>query len=356
MSTSIDLLNSMQRSKIFFIGYLSIPFALFAVTQYEPVFYAYFLASLLFLLILCIIRIAKDEDRKDYDLGILTIVKIANICTILYTPKEVWIVSGLIIFTFFMSFCHRHSRIGFNDISKKKFSFTLYLALFLILWFKTVDFSLLLGVYGIQLAFVFAYLLLCALRTNMFYRGILYGSVALITLVLIGRYSVQELSMFYLYVESVFIGLCYLCYLNWYNHFVYLHYLPFVRKQKSNRFFAVEPLFNMVAIVAACVVLLNYPLTKTVIINSCLTSVFVWILYSTVVGVFNLGENSKDIADYYNDEEIILYYESLPFNIKLKIKKEVETIWERRERSKKYQEICEALDSLPEFLKHIGRD
>lgn len=350
------LFKIIQDSKAFFIGYLGLPFVLFAVTHYKPIFYGYFLATLAFTFIICMWRIVSEEDKKDYDIGLLTIVKTANICTILYTPKVVWIISGLIIFTFFLTFCHRHSRIGLSEIIKDKFFFTLYTSLFLILWFKSVECDWLLAVYGVQLAFAFSYLLLSALRTNMFYRGILYGSAGMITLVLIGRYSVQQLSMFYLYVESIFIGLCYLCYLNWYNHFVYLHYLPFVRRQKSIHFFSRDSLINIIAIVAIGVALFDYPLTKAVVINSCLISVFTWILYSAAVGIFNLGESSKDIADYDDDEEIIRYYESLPDHIKANIQKEIDELRERKKRSKKHQEICESLDGLPKFMKHIGRN
>lgn len=342
-----------QDSKSFFICYLSLPFLLFAMTNNKKVFYFYLIGTLLLTFLVCIFRIVREEGKKDYDIGILSAVKFANICTILYTPKPVWIISGLIIFTLFFSFCYRHSRIGFAEIKKHKFFFTLYTTLYLTLFFRSVQTDWLLGVYGIQLAVIFSYSVLCALKTNMFYRGILYGSASLITLVLIGRYSVENLSMFYIYIESVFIGLCYICYLNWYNRFLYLYYLPFVKKQASNRFFDKITLMNIVGIVALVVAILNLPLTKLIIINSCLAAVFIWIAYSAIIGFMNLGDNAKDISDHENDEEIIRYYESLPAYIRIKVINEIKEISERKERCKACQKIRERLDRMPKFMSYI---
>ena len=314
----------------------------------------YFIATLIFAFLICIFRIVNDEDKRDYDIGVLTIVKIANISLILYTPKIVWIISGLIIFSLFLMFCYRHSRIGFAELLKNKTFFVLYMSLYLLIFFRSVhQCGWLLGIYGVQLSFVFAYLLHCALRTNMFYRGILYGSISIITLILIGRYSCDKLSMFYLYVEAVFIGLCYVCYLNWYNYYIYLNYLPFVRKRKANLFFDKNILLNIIGFVALTVVLLDLPLTKLTIINSGLIALVIWSLYSAIIGFFNLGKTGKDISDYDNDEEILRYYQSLPENIKLKIQKEMEEIRERKQRCRACREIYDKLESMPRFMKSI---
>ena len=162
--------------------------------------------------------------------------------------------------------------------------------------------------------------------------------------------------MFYLYVESVFIGLCYVCYINWYNHGVYMHYLSFVRKRKEKSFFDLISLMNTIAIVALAIIVSNLPLTKQVIIDGCLIAAFTWIAYSAVIGFFNLGENSRDISDYDDDDEIIQYYLSLPEKIKLNIKKEIDEFKARRQRCKECQKIYEKLNSMPELMQHIRKD
>ena len=352
---SEKIFSYIQNSKAFFIGYLILPFALVEVTKNTKIFYFYFIVTLLFMLAVCLYRIVNEEDKRDWDIVFLSVVKIANIATILYTPKFIWIVSGLIIFSLFLVFSYRHSRIGFSDIFKHKFFFSLYVALYLTLFFRSVHpDNLLLKIYGVQLAFCFAYLLLCALKTKLFYRGILFGAASIITLVLIGRYSVETLSMFYLYVESVFIGLGYVCYLNWYNHYVYLHYLPFVKKQAVHKFFDKMSLMNIIGIVALAVIVLNLPLTKVTIINSSFIAVFIWTCYSAVAGFLNLGENSKDIAEYEDDEEIINYYESLPNEVQLKIKNEIDEIRAREKRCKDCRKIFDQLNKRQKFIEHIN--
>lgn len=344
----------LQDSKIFFLSYLSLPFVLCELTNNNQIFYFYFIATLILVLLTCILRILRKDGNKDYDIAALTVIKIGNICTILYTPKPVWIISGLIIFSLFLSFAYRHSRIGAAEITKHKFYFFLYLALYLTIFFKSVPCGYLLGIYGVQLAFVFSYLLLCALKTKMFYRGILYGSASMITLVLIGRYSVETLSMFYLYVESVFIGLCYVCYLNWYKYGVYMHFLSFVKKRKKYRFFNLISLMHTIAIVALAIIVFDLPLTKAVIIDSCLAAALIWIAYSAVIGFLNLGENSKDIADYDDDDEIIQYYLSLPEQIKLNIKNEIVEFKARKQRCNECKQIYDKLNSMPKFMQHIN--
>ncbi len=349
-----SLLSRLQRSKFFFIAYLSIPFIIFAVTQNKQSFYMYFIMSLLLCFLACILRIVREEDKKDYDLGILTAVKIINIATILYTPKYVWIINGIIINTLLINFIRRHSKVGFSEIWNNRVFFALYTTLYLVIFYKSVPTEPLLASYGILLSGLFVYSLYCAKKTNMFYRGLLYGAVSIVMVILIGRYSVEKLSMFYLYVEAVFVGLAYVCYLNWYNYFVYLHYLPFVKKKKAHLFFNTDTLLNIIGIVGLFVVTMNYPLTKATVINSCIVAIAIWILYSTAMGLLNLGETAQDIAEHDEDKEVTAYFKSLPETIRRKIQKEVEVISDRKERCKRCKAIYEKINSLPDFMKNLG--
>ena len=113
---------------------------------------------------------------------------------------------------------------------------------------------------------------------------------------------------------------------------------------------------NTIAIVALAIIVSNLPLTKQVIIDGCLIAAFTWIAYSAVIGFFNLGENSRDISDYDDDDEIIQYYLSLPEKIKLNIKKEIDEFKARRQRCKECQKIYEKLNSMPELMQHIRKD
>ena len=183
-----SLLSRLQRSKFFFIAYLSIPFIIFAVTQNKQSFYMYFIMSLLLCFLACILRIVREEDKKDYDLGILTAVKIINIATILYTPKYVWIINGIIINTLLINFIRRHSKVGFSEIWNNRVFFALYTTLYLVIFYKSVPTEPLLASYGILLSGLFVYSLYCAKKTNMFYRGLLYGAVSIVMVILIGRY------------------------------------------------------------------------------------------------------------------------------------------------------------------------
>lgn len=351
------ILHRLQNKKIVFLSYLALPFLLFASIQDKKVFYYYFLVTLGLTVITSTFRsVTKYYNMRDFDIALLTVIKFVHISTIFYTPKIVWMINGMAIFLLFLSFSYRHSRIGLTEILKNKLFVIIYMALYLTLFYRSVPPGLFLAIYGIVLAVVFTYTLLCAVKSNHFYRGLLYGSVSVITLVLLARYSMEELSSFYLYVESIFIGLCFVCYLNWYCHTVYHGYFPFIKKEKVDKFFDKYALINIFGLAALAVIILKLPLNKLVIINCSLIVIVTWIFYSAYVAFLNLAVNFEEIAnldDFKERSEIKSFFESLPEDVKNKLWAEMEIVRARKQRCDQCKVICNTIKHMPLFMKHI---
>jgi hypothetical protein len=298
-------------------------------------------------------RIQKKCFSRDYDMAILTIIKIVHITTIFYTPKWVWMLNGTIIFSLLLSYSYRHSKIGLTELYKNKLFSIVYMAFFLALYFKNVQGGLLSGFYGVLLAVVFTYHLLCACKAQNFFRGIFYGAIALITLILTARYAIEQLNTFYLYFESVFIGLCFVCYLNWYSRRVYHDYLPFIKKSKASNFFDKNLLVSIFGIVALIVTICDFPLTKVVIINSVLAAVIAWIFYSAFIGFFNLVINLEDIEgiERYNIScELKQYFKILPKSLQAKIIRKIENNKMRKKRCVECEKAYKSVDHPPRFI------
>lgn len=343
----------MFESIYFFTFYLVIPFMLYLSTKNDCFFHYYFIMSLCLIVFVSVYRILKKSFSKDYDMMIIMIIKIVHIATIFHTPKWYWMLNGTIIFFLLFSYTYRHSKIGLAEIYKNKLFSIAYMAFYLTLYFKYVQGGLFSGFYGVLLATVFTYHLLCACKTQNFFRGIFYGDVALITLILAARYAIDQLDTFYLYFESVFIGLIFVCYLNWYSLKVYRDYLPFIRKSKAGMFFDKNSLVSIFGIVALVVTILDLPLKTVTIFNSLLVAVISWIFYSAFIGFFNLVlsiEDMDDIENYKNSWELKQFLKILPESLREVIIRKIENKEARNKRCAECAQAYNSIDKPPRFI------
>ncbi len=345
-------------SRIFCTFYLAIPFMLYLALSNTRVFHYYFIMSLFLITALSVYRILKENFSKDYDMMILVIVKIAHIATIFYTPKWYWMLNGTIIFFLLFSYTYRHSNIGLAEIYRNKLFSAIYMAFLLTLYFKNVQGGWFSKFYGVLLAAVFTYHLLCACKTQFFFRGIFYGDVALITLILVARYAIEQFNTFYLYFESIFIGLIFVCYLNWYSPKVYRDYLPFINKSNESNFFNKNLLANIFGVVALAVTICDFPLTKITIINSALVAAMIWFFYSIFIGLVNLVINIEDIDDIEyidNSWELRQFLKILPESLRTDIIRKIEIKKARKRRCIECMDACNSIDHPPRFIQSVSK-